>query len=425
MHYQVLSHIQVQQVPTDQYPDRNLLLEFSFMNSYDAFSTWEDLTQTLKLVLPKRVRIKSSQTSGNPFSYIQLGNTTGKNSNLGGFDAPPTFLRGDIIKMNLGYRAMVGESEVTYWTGEKGIPDMFKGFISAVNPKLPFTLECEDNMWLCKQIPTPARNWGKKSLQQIVQDILDEGMKTPAVKKYDGLVSLNVSDFSKTDLVFNVSSLTTQRGSLAMFLTRLKSQYKVDSYFRGEELRIGYTHYVQSDTVQHTFTFQKNILDGDKLNWMRRDDVVMSAIVRSVYQIAESTTTLDGATKTKQASTEVLVYLSDTQFTYIKKEKGKDYPAKVLDAMGEVYKIEINAPESDAKKLFNIGKTKLQQHYYDGFRGSFTTFGMPYVKHGDTVRLINNQLPEQNGLYKVKAVRYYGGYDEGLRQDITIDYKID
>ena len=66
----------------------------------------------------------------------------------------------------------------------------------------------------------------------------------------------------------------------------------------------------------------------------------------------------------------------------------------------------------------------LKKYYYEGFTGSFTTFGIPYVKHGDTVRIVNNQLPEMSGSYKVKGVVYYGGVDDGLRQEITLDYKV-
>jgi len=148
MHYVTLSNVQVQQIPSDKYPDRNLLLMFSFLHAYEGSSTWEDLTQTFKLVLPKKVAIKAYKVTGEPgsfiptinTSYVLLGNTTGKNSNLGGFDdAPPTFLKGDIIKVNIGYRAIVKGGETTYWTGQNGIPDLFKGFISSVQPKLPFT----------------------------------------------------------------------------------------------------------------------------------------------------------------------------------------------------------------------------------------------------------------------------------------------
>jgi hypothetical protein len=420
MEYLVLSNVQVQQVPTDKYPRRNLLLVFSFMHKYEALSTWEDLTQTLSLVLPKNVKIKALNKS----NYVQLGNINGDNSNLGGFDSEPVFLRGDMIKFNVGYRAVVDGGETTYMTGQKGIPDLFKGYISLVQPKLPFTLQCEDNMWLLKQMPTPAKNWGNISLQKITSTIIADSQNLPIITRYKEYVDLKVSDFSKTDLKFNVNNFTTTRGSLASMLARIKSQYRVDSYFRGDELRIGYLHYLPEDTVRHTFTFQKNILDNDKLKWQRMDDAVLSMVVKSNYRVESSGVTLDGVQESKHACTEILIYNNAGVFTYVTKEKGKDFPTKHLKDIGERFTMNIYDAISDPKKLFEIGKPQLEKYYYDGFKGSFTTFGIPYVKHGDTVQLVNKILPEQSGLYKVKAVRYFGGYDDGLRQEITLDYKI-
>ena len=429
--YIVISKVQVQQIPTDKYPNRTLLLEFSFMHRYEAHSTWEDLTQTLSLTLPKNVKVKGYVTTApfemipqSPPVYVQLGNVSGQNSNLGGFtpDTPPTFLRGDRIRMNVGYRAIVNGGQATYRTGENGIPNLFEGFISLVGPKFPFTLECEDNMWLCKQVPTPAKNWGNVTLQKIVGDVLAAAKSLPNFSKYG--LNLTVSDFSATDLQFNVNNFTTTRGSLAMLLARIKSQYRIDSYFRGNELRVGYLHYVPDDNKVHKFTFQKNILDNDNLKWQRRDDAVLSMIVRSNYLVDKSGVTVDGVTKTTHASTEILIYNNAGTFTYIKKEKGKDFPTRYLNDIGERFTMNIFAAIADAKRLFEIGKPQLQKYYYDGFKGSFTTMGIPYVKHGDTVELVNKRLPEQSGLYKVKAVRYYGGYDDGLKQEIFLDYKI-
>ena len=280
-------------------------------------------------------------------------------------------------------------------------------------------------MWLCKQIPTPAKNWEDKSLQEIIERIITEAQSLPTLKRYAPYISLKVSDFSRTELKFNVRSFTTTDDTLANLLLRIKGQYKINSYFRGNELRIGYLNYVPADNVVHTFTFQKNILDKDTLQWRRKDDTVVSLIVRSNYEIESDGTTKDGHKKSKQVSTEILLYRGIGGKTeYIKKEKGKPYPAKYWDRTGQRISLELNSTIADEKDLFRFGEPILKQRYYDGFTGTFTTFGIPYVKHGDTVRLVNHVLPEMNGTYYVKQVRYYGGVDDGLRQEITLDYKI-
>lgn len=444
MEYTVLTNVRVQQVPSEQFPKRNLYLEFSFVHKYEGSSTWEDLTQTLKLVLPKKVTIKGWETT-QPFmvadnakyTLIKLGNTTGANSNLGGghflgYDSAesdsnlpnPTFLRGDMVIFNVGYRAVVNGGQVTYMTGSDGLPDLFTGFISNVQPKLPFTIDCEDNMWLLKQMPTPNKNWQKRKLQDIVREVINSSQDLPLIKRYGDFAKFTVSDFSKQQMNFNVQNLTTTYNSLAAFLARLKTEYRVYSYFRGNELRIGYLTYDPSDNVDHTFTFQKNILDNDKLVWQRKDDVVMSMIVKANYLKVKGGSNVDGTDKTTHASTEILIYGSSGKYDYVVKEKGKDFPTKYLNEIGERYTFLVFDNITDPKQLFNIGVEQLKKKYYDGFKGSFTTFGIPYVKHGDTVRLINPALPEQDGYYKVKGVNPNGGYNEGLRQEIFIDYKI-
>ena len=430
--YIVLSNIVIQQIPTDAYPNRKKCLQFSFMNSYQGQSTWEQQTQTMKIVLPKNVSIRYTSWEANPITIFpdfttgvfNFANITGDESNIGGFDTAPILLRGDLIKFNVGYRTYINDAENTYMTGDNGLPDLFKGYISKVDPKLPFTIECEDNMWLLKQMPTPAKQWKNgTTINQIISTVIADSQSLPLIQRYKGYVDITVSDHSVTDLKFNVNNFTTQRGSLAALMSRLKSEYRIYSYFRGDSLRVGYTVYVPEDNADHTFTFQKNII-SDKLTWQRKDDLVLSMIVRSHYSTEANGTTEDGHPKTKQASTEILIYNQAGTFSYVKKEKGKDFPTKYLNDIGERFDMNIYSPITDPQQLFNIGVLQLQKKYYNGFKGSFVTFGIPYVKHGDTVTLVDNILRERSGSYKVKGVEYNGGFDDGLRQEIFLDYKI-
>ena len=85
--------------------------------------------------------------------------------------------------------------------------------------------------------------------------------------------------------------------------------------------------------------------------------------------------------------------------------------------------IELVITIENEQDLINLAKSDLEKYYYTGFKGSFLTFGTPFIKFGDNVVLENNILPEQNGTYKVKAVNYSGG-ENGLRQNIELDYKL-
>ena len=62
-------------------------------------------------------------------------------------------------------------------------------------------------------------------------------------------------------------------------------------------------------------------------------------------------------------------------------------------------------------------------YYYTGFKGKFTVLGLPYVRMGDEVQLVDPVLPERNGFFKVRGVEYTGGKG-GNHQTIELDYKI-
>ena len=67
-------------------------------------------------------------------------------------------------------------------------------------------------------------------------------------------------------------------------------------------------------------------------------------------------------------------------------------PAKV---QGDVIKA-----QADGQKMIVDAQAKLDQYHYEGFRGSFTTFGIPYVRLGDNIDILDAVLPERNGRYK-------------------------
>ena len=78
---------------------------------------------------------------------------------------------------------------------------------------------------------------------------------------------------------------------------------------------------------------------------------------------------------------------------------------------------------TEPQKFIQLAQAKLDQYHYTGFRGSFITFGIRYVRVGDNVDILDRILPERNGRYMVKTVEYSGG-ETGLRQKITLDFLI-
>jgi len=437
--YIVKTYITLQQYPTDDYPNRNDLLLIPHIVSFEGSSSWENLTSTFKLTLSRK-SFFISMINGKKYKIFgDYGTDSNISGNVGEVTPvnPPIIMRGDVLTVQAGYQTILNGSDgksVTYLTGYKDptglydtVPDLFKGYVSNVDTGSPFVVNCEDAMWLMKQVPSPitSTRWTNKNIQEIVQTILDEAQALPHIKKYN--TKFTVSKESLTDLVFNVGNFMTKGESLAEVMERMKQQYRVDSYFRGNELRIGITHYLTKDNKEHTLTFQKNIVDS-AVTYKRKDDVIMSAIVQSHYDEITGKTNSEGQAVSVRRNTEILIYVDPKtrQFTYKEKKKGEPYfKANTLDVSGERINLQLFVLETDPKKLFEYGKKMLEKTYYDGLRGTITTFGIPYIKHGDDVKLVDPLIPERNGTYKVRSVQYSFSTDGGIRQQIGLDYRSD
>lgn len=375
---------------------RNNVLTFTFCNSYEANDAWEDLTNKAKIVLPKNVYIRNKSNQ-----LIPIGGT---NVNIGGFNnTDPLILRGDKVSIESGYRYVNGEGKEVLTTSV-----VFTGYVVGVGIKKPFEITCEDNMYYLKQTIAPNKLFPAK--QYTVESMLQELLQgTPFT--VNTLTNTSIGDFR------------TQNETVAEVLARLQKDYHFESYFRGTELRVGSLVYLESDAIaagRKIFRFQQNIIDDD-LEYKRQDDVNLSCIAYSINKKELQTTTKTGKTKTKHERLEVLVTYQRGKFVRTTKKPGQktDYAPNVAGERRTLYFWNVQSVDA----LGDLAEKELVKYYYTGFKGTFTTFGVPFVKQGDNVDVIDPILPERNGRYKVRSVDYSGGVD-GLRQTIHLDYLI-
>jgi len=381
-----------QQGETDKGVARTKKFFFDFVNEFSATDTWVDFTNQATIKFPKNIYVKDETDK-----LLSL-----LDKNAGGFDSPsPLFLKGDKITINFGY-----------WYYDKlgnefkELPKtpIFNGYITEISSKMPIEFKAEDNMYILKQLPAPNKTYpASKPWEDILLDLL-----TGTGFTVNALTSTKIGEFS------------TQNETVAQVIERVRKDYHLEAYFKGNEIRCGAKVYIDKDIVESTFIFQQNIISDD-LQYKRKDDLILSAVCYSVNKNEVATTTKTGKTKTKQERVEILVYWDKKlkEFKYQKKEKGKDYPTNVEGERRTLYFWDIQSET----ELFNKGVDELKKFYYTGFKGKFITFGTPYVKMGDNVILKDPILPERNGKYKVKGVNYSGGKD-GHRQEIVLDYKI-
>lgn len=390
--YRLITNITIQQVTAE----RTGRLFFDFVDEFTSSDSWRDLTNKGTLTLPKNLYYKDATGRVQPLH--------GTNINVGGFGLVPLFLRGDKVTIEAGYKYFNRTDREILDTAI-----MFTGYVTKVGSKIPIELELEDNMWLCKQTPAPTKTFSASdTLEDILQVLID------AVNKTHGTHFTRLAITKTTFEEFIIGSET-----VAQVLQRMQKQYGFEFYFRSDQLRGGILIYIEDEAEEQQFAFQQNII-SDELEYRRKDDIVLSVLAHNTLTEETGKVCKDGSRKTKRNRISVLVTIKNgrRQPDYIVKH-GVPVPDNIEGERTTFF-------DPSAKNITELGNNAyahLIKYYYDGFRGSFTTFGIPFVRQGDNARISDSILPERDGLYKIKKVEYSGGIN-GLRQVVTLDYRI-
>lgn len=395
--------ITIEQQPNNAIPNRVLnTYTLDFVNNVEIVSSWQNLTDTAKLKIPRNIYIEDQ--NGNTFPLL-LG--TAVYENVG--NKQPVLLRGDKITIELGYWVddMKGGEKL-----EMPSEPQFTGYITKIKNRAPLEIECEDEMWQLKKINTPNKLFkgSTYTVQKMLREMLDGyfksiGTKNPYTVAENANISTNIGDFR------------TQNETVAMVLERLRKDGGLYSYFRGKELRCsGIVYYPNDILVQEVFEFQENII-SDSLEYTRKEDlnIAVKAIAQNIS--SPGTFNADGTEKSKKKRIEVVVGLNS-----------KGVIAE-LNAKDNFHGDLITFPVLSSSfithdELLKRAKEYLPKFYYTGFRGSFTTFCIPFVKHGNAAILRNNVIPEMAGTYLIKQVTIHGGM-QGHHQTILVHLRID
>lgn len=213
---------------------------------------------------------------------------------------------------------------------------------------------------------------------------------------------------------------TESHPTLGMFLKEIKSKYNCQPFFyantnvlnflpfRTTTTPYGTGEYPSLGYQQHYFCFQENIISHN-LEFRRKEDRIIGVRVKAFRESKENVTTVNGSITVRKKPFTIYI------------DPGGD--TIDMHTMTTIDPNKLNEKQL-AEQLKSAGLAKLKKINYSGYYGSFTTFGYPYISHGDRVKLVDKIYPERNGVYTVKTVKYYGSADSGFRQTITIDYRI-
>lgn len=306
--------------------------EFKYCYSGNIVSGWQNFTDTATIEIPNRF-LKNGQT------------IVGGNDNV--------FKRGDSVKIQLGYFNPDRDNN--------GLETYFSGYVSKISPGQPFKIECQDLMFLLKQI-TVSKSWKSVSLKTLLSEILPSNIGFEAVDA-------------------ELGSFAVTRVNVVQILEELKKTYGLQSYVQNDKLYVGLAYKGNGKT--HKFHFQKNIISDD-LQFVREDDTKIKLTAISIQpdnsKIKIETGDSDGDSRT-------LTYYDLT-----------------------------------TEELQKIADREIKLLKYTGVAGTFTTFGSPKVNHGDVVELVNDIWPEKSGKYYVDEVSPSFGTG-GFRQKIKLGRK--
>lgn len=273
----------------------------------------------------------------------------------------PAINIGDRVKVELGYNFQFS----TYYTG----------YVTSISVRTPVTIECQDEFWLLKQCSS-SFTLGKNTALKDVTNKVSEVYNSSNIKKKYGV------DIKTVPIDATVGSFRNDNASMAFVFAGLK-EIGIMSFCRNGTLYSGLAYYEnQRNIVKRIFNY--NIISDD-LEFKKAIDTKIKLLVKSLDNKNLKTVTVGDAD-------------GDTRTYYVSGMTSED-------------------------QMREIGERELPRYKYDGLKGSITTFGDVYIKHGDAVELSDPTIEDRNGKFLVKKVKTEFGLN-GFRNIVELDAKI-
>lgn len=282
------------------------------------------------------------------------------------------FQRGQKVVIQCGYDYLKGNGPE--------LKTIFTGYIVNVIPSQTIVLECEDAMF---------------KLKQCVSKSYSVSGATP-VKLKDLLTGILPSWATQNMTVIDATLggyKVIKGNSVAFELDRLNDSGFTIEFDAFGVMRAGLRYSSTDPNVVSIkeFKYEVNIISDDAMVYKRPDDVLLCVNGVSV----------------------------DYKNNVIKYKRGS------VDSLGNPIGQVINY------KGYGLTQATLQllvdeiylKSLFEGFTGKFITFLQPTVYPGDAIRLLSDRMIDKRGVFLVKRVDTWFGYD-GEGQEIHLDRKI-
>ena len=232
----------------------------------------------------------------------------------------------------------------------------FVGFVREVEGNIPIKIHCEDYSYLLKT-QNKNKSFQNASLKDVVSYIT-EGTNI----QYQA-INIQLGKFS------------IEQTNGAKVLEYIKENYGLVSYFRHNAndesspvLYVGFPYDFKAQNNNTIFNLQTNVEPKHDLKYKSEDDVKVR--IKAISNLSSG----------KKLIVEV-------------GEKGDDVSVQTR-----------NYPELSKAELTKYANEELRKVKQNGYRGGFTSFGIPRVDHGDTITLLDDEYPDRKGNYLVDEI---------------------
>lgn len=251
----------------------------------------------------------------------------------------------------------------------------FVGYVTKIKPNTPVEIECEDVVYWLR----------KKSLNKmLINTSLKEVMEfiTKEIKVQNEVINLSLSG-EIPDMKLDKFLLKDVNGAQA--LEKIKTDYGLSIYLDDNGKLFAGFQQTNNALQVVKYDFNKNMI-AQNLEFQRAEDVKLK--VKCV------------GFKKDNSKIEVEVGDSDGEL--------KTYHYQNI---------------SSAEELKKIGENELKKFKVDGYKGSLTSFFMPFATRGMSVELTDKNYPKRQGRYFIPKVEVEFGTNGG-RRIVTLANKL-
>ena len=239
----------------------------------------------------------------------------------------------------------------------------FSGYITQISADYPITIKLEDEMWRLKQIPVNFSSKNEK-LKSFVQKYVTD---------YPILIDAEVP----------LGAVNIKNKTLGEVFKKFQEDLSLYAFIRNGKLVVAKPYSDVTDKVP-VFDLERNCVSND-LNYLSKEERTVKVVAESVQNFA----------KTKKK---------------LKFELGDPDPKTTINKTLSV--TTLNDLQAEVRRIYDLYKK-------EGFDGSFTTFGIPSVQHGQKVKITSSLYNDREGVYYIDSIKKKFSRD-GYRQEIEL-----